>query len=217
MWARVDYCSVILFDSFPTSKARDHMALFVFTDVFNMENPKEFPHQELIFTRFTDGRVSMEFNWYMPDIDFMRGIIKHAKSYIKKYKTNEGVSAEVKRIHMEQMYEEEMQRRASRGIKKEPVAAKSLSSPCNIYLIKDTLTGHYKIGKTKSNVEYRLSQLKTGNPNLVLAASFKGIGNDEKILHETFIDKKIIGEWFEITDSEIEFIKQYFTVPELPF
>lgn len=31
MWARVDYCSVILFDGFQTTKARDHMALFVFT------------------------------------------------------------------------------------------------------------------------------------------------------------------------------------------
>ena len=40
MWARVDYCSVILFDSFPTSKARDHMALFVFTKMEYLETAK---------------------------------------------------------------------------------------------------------------------------------------------------------------------------------
>lgn len=193
------------------------MALFVFQDVFNMENPKEFPHQELIFTRFTDGRVSMEFNWYMPDIDFMRGIIKHAKSYIKKYKTNEGVSAEVKRIHMEQMYEEEMKRRANRGDKKEVVPPKTLSSKCNIYVIKDILSGHYKIGKTKSNINYRLSQLKTGNPNLVLEMSFEGIGNDERILHCALDHKRLYGEWFELHVHDLDYIKQYFTVPELPF
>jgi len=32
MWARVDCCSAVLFDGFQTTKARDHMALFIFTE-----------------------------------------------------------------------------------------------------------------------------------------------------------------------------------------
>jgi len=159
----------------------------------------------------------MHFNWHMPDIDFMEGIIKEAKKYIKKYKTNEGVANEIKRIHAEQMYEEEMERRANRGKKKEVVLPKTLSSKCNIYVIKDVLSGHYKIGKTKSNIDYRLSQLKTGNPNLVLEMSFEGIGNDERVIHSALDDKRLVGEWFELHAHDLDYIKEYFTVPELPF
>ena len=66
----------------------------------------------------------------------------------------------------------------------------------DLYFIQSDLTGMIKIGRSK-NPKKRLLQLQTGNPNkLRLVAFFKGMGWQEKILHERLSFYRLEGEWF---------------------
>lgn len=64
---------------------------------------------------------------------------------------------------------------------------------------------HYKIGGT-SNLESRMKSLQVASPNDLKLITWL-VANDwpekEKQAHEYFDDKKIHGEWFDITASEI--------------
>lgn len=80
----------------------------------------------------------------------------------------------------------------------------------NIYLISASLDEGkiYKIGLTRRDVYKRLKELKTANPyelkiEKVYEANNYG-SNIEKSLHRKFRMSKIEGEWFELTDSDID-------------
>ncbi len=64
----------------------------------------------------------------------------------------------------------------------------------------------YKIGFTKRNVEDRIREFKTGNC-LDLVVEFvirsKWGTKIEKKLHKLFIDKRISGEWFSLSEEDI--------------
>ena len=74
-----------------------------------------------------------------------------------------------------------------------------------VYFIKNTETNRFKIGRTK-NVEERLCQLQTGNDcPLVL---YKIIPSEnsaelETSLHNKFADYHIRGEWFSISEEQV--------------
>jgi len=76
-----------------------------------------------------------------------------------------------------------------------------------IYFIRNTTTHNYKIGKT-INLKYRIKQLQTGCDSKL--EIYKYIETDdnnlEKYLHHYFKDKKIIGEWFQISNDNIDYI-----------
>lgn len=59
----------------------------------------------------------------------------------------------------------------------------------------------YKIGKTK-NVEQRLKALKTGSPHIYIVCFGRGISEGK--LHQKFADKRVRGEWFRLTLSDIK-------------
>lgn len=64
---------------------------------------------------------------------------------------------------------------------------------------------HYKIGGT-SNLESRIKNLQVASPNdlkLIAWIEINDWQEKEKQVHEYFDDKKIHGEWFDITLSEI--------------
>ena len=72
------------------------------------------------------------------------------------------------------------------------------------YVIYDKLTGYSKIGKT-TDIKKRLSTLSTSNLNLELLVVLPT--NQEKFLHKYFKEKHIEKEWFCLSLSDIEEIK----------
>lgn len=80
----------------------------------------------------------------------------------------------------------------------------------NIYLISYFLDNEekaYKIGYTKREVETRIKELKTANPNDILIEKVyktdRYTSNIEKMLHKEFKDKKIDGEWFLLNEEDV--------------
>lgn len=78
----------------------------------------------------------------------------------------------------------------------------------HIYLISANIEGNtvYKIGISK-NVKKRFRQLKTGNPyieEIVYSVLLnKHYSKVESALHNLFKSNKISGEWFMLSDNEV--------------
>ena len=72
--------------------------------------------------------------------------------------------------------------------------------------------GRYKIGSTKAkDVNKRLKQLQTGNSSeLFIKESYETEHpfKLEKMLHNHFKSSNLIGEWFELSESDIEAFKR---------
>ena len=76
-----------------------------------------------------------------------------------------------------------------------------------VYLIFDNNTGLCKIGMTKNEPYKRVKQLQTGNSTVLTllksvetAYPFKL----ETLMHCNFKDKKINGEWYELSEDDIK-------------
>lgn len=82
-----------------------------------------------------------------------------------------------------------------------------------VYIAKCERTNLYKIGSTfKQNVEKRIKQLRTSNPNIIYIDSFPiGSIKEEYMWHKEFDSKRIDGEWFELSLDDIDLIKKYYT------
>ena len=78
-----------------------------------------------------------------------------------------------------------------------------------VYLIgeKDNI-GKYKIGSTKAkDVNKRLKQLQTGNSSELFIKEYYETEHPfklEKMLHNHFKSSNLIGEWFELSENDIE-------------
>lgn len=59
----------------------------------------------------------------------------------------------------------------------------------------------YKIGKA-INVEKRIKEFSTGNPSIELIKTIDG--NCESYLHRKYKDKRVVGEWFQLTVEDID-------------
>lgn len=80
-----------------------------------------------------------------------------------------------------------------------------------IYIIRIINTKFYKIGISK-NVESRLSELNTATPfemKIIFKKSFKDFHLIENYVQNTFINKHIRGEWFELSIYDINSIKKF--------
>lgn len=77
-----------------------------------------------------------------------------------------------------------------------------------IYLISDDR--YIKIGITK-NIKNRINSIQHGNPdaNIIYYKYIENYVNIEKILHEKYKSKKIKGEWFKLSEYDINEIKVY--------
>ena len=88
----------------------------------------------------------------------------------------------------------------------------SLTEVCHLYLMKDLSNGYYKIG-ISNNPEYREKTLQSEKPTIELITS-KGFSNRkialafENSLHKSYENKRLRGEWFELTEREITEIKE---------
>lgn len=78
-----------------------------------------------------------------------------------------------------------------------------------VYLIHNATQDTYKIGKSKDPVK-RLSQLRTSSPDeiaIVCTIETSDMDRLEGELHQEFADKHIRGEWFRLTQPDVEYIK----------
>jgi len=82
---------------------------------------------------------------------------------------------------------------------------------CYVYLMHDTNNHYHKIG-ISNKPEWREKTLQSEKPTIELIASKKFINRKiasgfEKALHNTYSNKRIRGEWFQLDLKEIEEIK----------
>ena len=86
---------------------------------------------------------------------------------------------------------------------------KNLSTNGSIYVVLCNRTNLYKIGFARDVVK-RVKTLKTANPSISLCFSVENVQmSDEKILHETFKNKRISGEWFDLMAIDLIYIKNF--------
>jgi len=74
------------------------------------------------------------------------------------------------------------------------------------YIIKDA-SGLFKIGKSK-NIERRIKALQTSNPTIELVLTIEG--DIELNLHEKYAALRVKGEWFKLSELQINEIKQLY-------
>jgi hypothetical protein len=79
----------------------------------------------------------------------------------------------------------------------------------HVYLMLNQIDGLYKIGRSL-NPEYREKTLQSQMPSIVkvFISKLTFQGNENK-LHRIFSEKRVRGEWFKLTESDIEFIKSF--------
>lgn len=81
------------------------------------------------------------------------------------------------------------------------------SDSCYVYLMHDTTNGFYKIG-ISNNPEYRERTLQSEKPTIEMICCkeypIRPIAEAfEAALHKTFAKKRIRGEWFSLTESDV--------------
>jgi hypothetical protein len=76
-----------------------------------------------------------------------------------------------------------------------------------VYLLLDTKTGHIKIGRSK-NVSHREATLLAQAPVIVTIAFWKAPKEAESQLHKTFATKRLRGEWFDLSFSDMHSLKK---------
>jgi len=78
-----------------------------------------------------------------------------------------------------------------------------------IYVVK--VGKHYKIGRAK-NLENRVASYETANAGKVELVFSKEVKDYDKIeieLHQIFEENRVKGEWFKLSEKDIEMIKEY--------
>lgn len=79
-----------------------------------------------------------------------------------------------------------------------------------VYVMLDKNTGYYKIGRSK-NPTYRERTLQSEKPTIEMLFNWDAKVKDEKVLHDKFQDKRIRGEWFDLSGGDLNCIKEYFS------
>jgi hypothetical protein len=79
----------------------------------------------------------------------------------------------------------------------------------NVYVMIDKNTGYYKIGRSV-RPEYREKTLQSEKPTIEMLFYYDAKVKDEKELHEKFQSKRIRGEWFDLSGSDLTSIREYF-------
>jgi len=77
-----------------------------------------------------------------------------------------------------------------------------------VYLMKNTRNGYVKIGFSK-NPQFREKTLQSEEPEIELLISIEATIDLEKELHARFSAYRVRGEWFRLSEHEIEDAKQY--------
>ena len=81
-----------------------------------------------------------------------------------------------------------------------------------LYIIRAGSTNFFKIGLTRGVVEKRLQTLQTGNHlklTIYHTSYYEDVIKKEKQIHIKYKDSRTVGEWFMLTEDEIQLIIQY--------
>lgn len=112
--------------------------------------------------------------------------------------------------HNNELYDEYFNR--ERVIERSKTESKKRkSSPGFVYLIK--CEGYYKIGMSndpKNRIPH-LSVLTPFNTSAICVIESEDMRLLEKQLHDKFTDKRVNGEWFVLSDEDVEYIKRIAT------
>lgn len=82
-----------------------------------------------------------------------------------------------------------------------------------VYFVRDVAFGKIKIGYAKSDLDRRLNTLQAGCPQEIQLVAFirtKNANKLEKELHRKYASKHYRGEWFDITDKDIDLVIEYY-------
>jgi hypothetical protein len=82
--------------------------------------------------------------------------------------------------------------------------------PTKMYLMIDKNTGYYKIGRSV-DPRARERTLQSEKPTIELLNVYDTKIKHERILHGMFKEKRIRGEWFDLSGSDVQSINTYFT------
>jgi hypothetical protein len=94
-------------------------------------------------------------------------------------------------------------------ITKENSPDKFINSFTYVYVLIDKNTRYYKIGRSK-NPLIREKTLQSEKPTIEMIYSHDARIKDEKVLHDYFKSKRVRGEWFDLSGSDLQYIKEYF-------
>jgi hypothetical protein len=72
-----------------------------------------------------------------------------------------------------------------------------------VYLMRDQINGRHKIGFSR-NPRYRESTLQSEKPDVILIGVKPGSMGDEEALHDKYRHRRIRGEWFELSEGELQ-------------
>ncbi len=97
-------------------------------------------------------------------------------------------------------------------LKESPKESSIQEDCCYVYLMHDTTNGFTKIGISNKPI-YRERTLQSEKPTIEMVVSKKFpvrkiAESFEKSLHNTYAEKRIRGEWFELTPEDIEHLKE---------
>lgn len=93
----------------------------------------------------------------------------------------------------------------------EAIPVQSNGDSCYVYLMVDTVNQFYKIG-ISNDPNYRERTLQSEKPTIELLASKSFVSRKiaeaiEKALHDAYKNKRIRGEWFELTEIDVKEIR----------
>jgi hypothetical protein len=71
-----------------------------------------------------------------------------------------------------------------------------------LYVMVDKRTGYHKIGRSK-DPKYRERTLQADAPEIEMVFCFEGYVNQEKRLHEKYAEKRVRGEWFDLSENDL--------------
>lgn len=74
---------------------------------------------------------------------------------------------------------------------------------CDIYFIKDELSGLTKVGKAKC-AKSRFRGMQTANPRIILLFYYKATESEEKRLHSKFNHLREYREWFRLSEDDVQ-------------
>jgi hypothetical protein len=77
-----------------------------------------------------------------------------------------------------------------------------------VYIMRNNRNGYCKIGFSEE-VEHREKTLQSEDPDIELVLSIAGTARLERELHQKYHSKRLRGEWFTLSDGDIEIIRAY--------
>jgi hypothetical protein len=154
-------------------------------------------------------------SWYDFRVRLKRAEIYNSESFVRlPYKTADGKTYQMEHTTARFLYAILYAASLSSGIVSDvlfgvPFQGGQAKSGHVYVITADETPGKYKIGISK-NVDKRIFELQTVVPvtyRVIHIIKCSDMRQEEKRLHRLFEDKRVVGEWFSLTDEDLAYIK----------